>query len=229
MSQKKFLIHFIWFTGPYARNDDMLPNEVAVQLNCWAETHPHLTIKCWSWSDCTQLLSDPEGQRIMNCVKACRFPAMQADILRLAILYRQGGIWSDIKNQPRCSFINPSLCSNDLVLAEHFPLEQRPDPMGKLCNSFFICTRGHNFIRLVLNNAITNVEERRLGGVFGLTGGSLFDYWAGKTSIKNADGTVILDHITLWSRFIKRVAMSYNKGEMHWSRRQKNESVYVDE
>ena len=216
-------IHMIWTTRETGRDDDPLPGEVAERVEVYRRMFPACEVKCWSWADVQEALDDAEGRRIMAAARACTLAAMRVDLLRLAIVGRQGGTWSDVKNLPLMDFTTEYPAGKPLLLPEHFPIESHPIPAGRLCNGFFAAVPGNDFLRAATLAALDNIEARRPGGVFDLTGGGLFNRlvrrWSGSELF-----TVPWE--ILWQRWIRRTPMQYNAGALHWSKRQQTEPLY---
>lgn len=217
------MIHLMWTTKECDRDGDPLPAEVADRVALFRRMLPDAQVVCWSWADVEDLLDDTEGQRILKAARSCTLTAMRVDLLRLAIVHRVGGIWSDMKNRPLCDFTR-HLPAEGPVLCEHFPTPAQPDPMGKLCNSFFAARPGDAFLELALTTALQTVEARQAGSVFDLTGGGLFNRlrrgWTGPE-------LQVLPLRPVWTQWLRRTQMGYNAGDLHWSVRQKTEPLYL--
>lgn len=214
-------LHFLWTTGEAARTDDPVSAEVAVQIGLWRGFFPDFGIQVWSWAECADLLDDDDGREVLDLIRRCRFTAMKSDLLRLAILSREGGIWSDVKNRPLRAFGGE--VPGPAFLAEHFPLPSRPDLTGHLCNSFLGAEAGHPFIGRALDLALANVRNRATGSVFDLTGGGIFKRLAYRNDPALPPA---LPWRLCWGDWMTRTGMSYNAGALHWSQRQKVDPLY---
>lgn len=222
------VLHFIWIDpdDPGGANPQ-LPEEVLPQLARWRKTHPGFRQRVWSLADITGDLGRVLDTDVGELVMQCNFAAMQADIARLAIIHRQGGVWNDLKNFPRRPFLGALVSKFDLVLCERFPTPANPDTSGTLSNSWFAAAAGNRFIEGCLREVIDNVQARRQGSVFGLTGGGVFDRVARSADAPDlfADSCV-LTWQQAWREYMRRKAMHYNRGDRHWSKRQKSEPKY---
>ena len=80
------LIHAFWRS-----EDDLdIPRDVARNLGAWRATHPLYQLKIWSLAELRPILAETPGAE--EAVDTCRFIAMQADIVRLALLVAYGGV-----------------------------------------------------------------------------------------------------------------------------------------
>lgn len=218
-------IHLAWLGEGADPADVVVPAEVCAQIEVWRRTVPEFEVKCWLWNECVQLIEDEKlRNRIRAAVTSCRLGAMRVDIVRLAIVLAKGGVWCDVKNRPRQNFVETAMAGESLVLCEHPPVPTRPDQTGHICNGFFAAVPGHAFIREVLELALRSVETRQLGSVYSLTGGGLFNQVAASTRGERLGR--VLPYGEAWSIWMSRVSMGYNKGELHWSQRQKVEPLY---
>lgn len=218
-------VHFIWMTQQAERADDPLPEEVGEQILRWHQYASNCSVRCWSWGDFADLMAgDKDGKRIIELVNSCKMHAMKADIMRLIIISRLGGIWSDVKNQPLIDMkpLIPLDCS--LFIAEHWPIEQKPDTTDFFSNSFFGAEKDNPFINACIDFALDKVESKfDDASITSITGGGVF------TRLAKRDSSLDLVRITsdqCWNNWLKRTPMKYNAGDLHWSKRQKTESIY---
>ena len=221
------LIHHLWID----EKSKGIPKDIDVNLASWRITHPDYTQKVWSLEELSGLLEDFYGLNVLECVNACRFPAMQSDIVRLALVYEYGGFWNDLKNMA----LNPCLSSyqekGKLILVEHPPLASRPDPVDYLCNGFFAAPKGNQFIIDVLSFICRSVNSRKEGGVFGISGGAVFMRLLQRDKERESNHKVysyeLIRHKDFWGECVKRTSASYNEGNNHWSIKQKVHSLYL--
>jgi mannosyltransferase OCH1-like enzyme len=81
------VIHRIWLGGA-------MPAEVAAYGAAWRDLHPGWTVHTWrDW--------DMPALRHQHWFDAARSPAQQADIARLELLHRFGGVYVDADFEPR--------------------------------------------------------------------------------------------------------------------------------
>lgn len=214
------IIHLFWTSDTI----EYLPEDIQKNLQSWHDTHPGFIIAPWSLRSLTSLLKDFHGLNLLDSINACKFPAMQSDIIRLALVYEFGGFWSDLKNFALQPFINNLLSYNELVLTEHWPLETKSKFEPHLLNGFFGAPEKNKYIWMWLKRAHDNTQQRKKKGVFGLTGAGVI------MNILNTESTSdyhLIKHTEIWNVCIKRKGGSYNDNKQHWSIRQKNESPFL--
>jgi hypothetical protein len=85
------IIHQIW-VGP-----DPLPDEFATYVESWKRTHPGWEHRFWTEENLPGDLRHPEA------LERIRHPAERADILRLELLWRHGGVYADVDFECRRS------------------------------------------------------------------------------------------------------------------------------
>jgi mannosyltransferase OCH1-like enzyme len=226
------LIHFVWL--PPSPGESELPKDMQRHVLEWRRLNPDFEIKIWGYAD-LQPLSVLESTNIGKYLHLCRFEAMKSDIARLAIIYEQGGFYSDLKNLPLQSFLDELSLANEALVVEHSPTIARWE--GKIMNSFLAGPPKHEFFRECLIR-IEYKLARRLGtDVASTTGaGPLGAVIAARQQSAFVDYRIIPSQ-QAWgaqggepSGWMKRTSASYNGPQMksHWSVRQKTEGIFLD-
>jgi hypothetical protein len=214
-------IHAFW------HSDTGLPlsQDVARNLDAWRATHPLFQLKLWSLADVRPTLSQVPGAE--EAVDRCRFVAMQADIVRLALLVTYGGIWTDLKNRPLQPFLGPLLNNSEATFAEHFPSATKVMPKGHLNNCFIVAPPQHSFLRACLQEAIGLVLRRKVGSVWNITGTGMI-----MRMMKCHAGWRVLPCLEVWGPpggpgvWMTRTRAAYRTPGQHWSEREKIEPLY---
>lgn len=80
------IVHRIWIGGP-------LPADAARFEQRWRELHPQWTIRTWRDWDLPALRNQAAFDRAVT-------PAQKADIARLELLHRYGGVYADTDTEP---------------------------------------------------------------------------------------------------------------------------------
>jgi len=123
------IIHQIWI-GP-----DPLPEDHRRWIESWKRLHPEWEHRLWTEDD---LPDDPIRPEILERLRA---PVERADILRLEVLYRHGGIYADTDLE--C--LRPV---EDLIDGEEFALAcLKP---GRATNTFIASAPGHPLLARAL-------------------------------------------------------------------------------
>jgi hypothetical protein len=123
------IIHQIWI-GP-----DRLPEGHRAWIETWKEHHPEWEHRLWTEDD---LPDDPIRPEVLNRLRS---PVERADILRLEILYRQGGVYVD--TDVEC------LRPMDDALAGHDFVGVCLKP-GRMTNTFIASAPGHSLLERAL-------------------------------------------------------------------------------
>lgn len=219
------IVHQFW-TPPVGAAPD-LPEDIAKNVAAWRRLHPEYGHRLWSFDGVAPRLEDIDGVCALDAVRRCRFPAMQSDIVRLALVYLDGGVWSDLKNLPLRPFLD-EVCTDPLVLCEHPPTHQVPDRDEYLTNNFFAAEPRHPFVRACLEQAVQNVNSGLTdGGVVAITGLAMM--MRVRHRLQKAGQMPryrFLPKEDVWGRTMKRTSASYN-AVGHWSQRQKTEPLYA--
>jgi hypothetical protein len=220
------ILHLAWFAPNEAVRE--MPSDVQKAVAAWRQLEPNIEIKVWTETDLEKALSNLKGGNAWKAISSCRLPAMKADISALALVYEFGGFWSGFKNLPLMPFLEDLSELHGFVVAEHFPLPSRPDPVHYLCNAFFGAARGNDFAGGCLDVVIENVLGRKQGSAMAVTGGGMLnqvrDQWQ---RLGASTDLVVLNYEEFWGGLLKRVPASYDKDGMHWSKRQKTEPLYA--
>ncbi|WP_338405680.1 DapH/DapD/GlmU-related protein [Aeromonas hydrophila] len=210
-------------------NSSVLPPDIESNITAWKLTHTDYDFRLYNESDCFNIIGEEIlGFDIKSLVNSCRFIAMKSDILRLAMLYKLGGVYTDLKNRPMMRFLD-SLNMNHVTLCEHPPTNNRPDTTEYYYNAFIAAPKHSDMIRDILFEVLSSVKNRQEdGGVYGVTGGAVILKIISRANGKNKpyffDALLYGD---TWSVKMKRTSASYNSAG-HWSILQKTESLYLD-
>ncbi len=218
------IIHQLWIS----LNNAEIPEDVKKNIQSWEDTHPEYIRMMWSLPSLSPLLEDFYGLNLLKSINECRFPAMQSDIIRLALVYEYGGFWSDLKNYILKPFVNELIVHDKIILAEHWPAEPPAKYSPRLLNSFLGAPKKNKYIWMWLENATKNIEQRKKRGVVGLTGAGVMMRVISKLNNSSVKCDYhLIKSGDLWNVAIKRSGGSYNDNNQHWSVRQKIESPFT--
>ena len=133
------LFHQIWL------GDRPLPGEYEGFRRTWTKHHPGWELKVWTEADLPADLRRPEA------AERLRAPAERADILRLELLWREGGVYVDTDFECLRS-IEPLLEGHDFVIGLAKP--------GRVNNAFIAAAAGH----AILDRALNELRPREFHG-----------------------------------------------------------------
>jgi len=220
------LIHHIWIDPAHQPSTiQTIPEDVRVNLLTWAKTEINYRQKIWLINEIIDLCQTKNLHVVSQAISSCRFPSMQADIARLICLKFFGGFWVDLKLHLNRRFLD-RLADYDLVLTEHFPKEDLPDPSGHISNSFIGAAPSNPVIAMALKTAVENVNNRMPGSIYHVTGAT--NLMNAIKEIPERGAYFLLPHQTAWDYLFTIRAGSYNRADMHWSLREQRESPYQD-
>ena len=211
------IIHQLWISA----DQQDIPNDIKENIFSWERTHPDYICMMWSLAGLSSLFASFYGLPLLKRINACRFPAMQSDLVRLALLYEYGGFWSDLKNYILCSFVDDLIQYDKIVLAEHWPATTPAKYHPRLLNGFLGAPRKNKYIWRWLCHACENIEQRKARGVVGLTGAGVMMRIMKHSNDINYH---LIKRGDLWNTTIQRRGGSYNDNDQHWSIRQKVET-----
>jgi hypothetical protein len=151
-------IHHIWI-GP-----DPLPDDHKPWIESWKRHHPDWEFRLWTEDN---LPEDPVRPEILERLRA---PVERADILRLEILYRHGGVYLD--GDLECLRpIDPVLEGEDFVGVCHKP--------GRITNTAIAAVPGHP----MLGRALDEVNPMEM-------------YWTAQSErLKEVAGPLLLERL----------------------------------
>jgi len=218
------IVHQLWI-DPHGQRGSGLPPDIERNRAAWRTFHKSFQFRVWQPDDLLRLCEAHERPEIAAAIMACRFPAMQADLGRLLVLELFGGFWIDLRLHPLVPFLD-QLLSCDLVVTEHFPKDNLPEPNGFLINGFIGAAPAHPCIRAALRSVAENVARRMSGSIFYVTGST--NLLKAVQAASDRGAFRMLGHRETWGRLFELRGGSYNAGGMHWSERQERESPYRD-
>jgi len=220
------IIHQLWISPDHCQD---IPDDIKENLRSWEETHPEYIRMMWSLPALSPLLEDFYGLNLLESIEVCRFPSMQSDIIRLALLYEYGGFWVDLKSYAMRPFINDLILHDTIVLVEHWPAKKQSKYHPRLLNGFLGAPRKNKYIWMWLNNAQENIKKRKKRGVAGLTGaGVMMRLMATLRDFHVGCDYHLIRQSDIWNVLIRQSGGSYNDSNQHWSLRQKRESPFID-
>lgn len=238
------LVHQFW-TSPEGQD---IPPDVKPNMASIRSTHPDYEVRLWKLDDVRKALSQPtmlqplryisaEKDRhdggffsldFIDAVMACRFPSMQSDLIRFALVYWYGGFWSDLKNRFLSSFMDELIHLDQPVFPEHPHIAGAPPSRDRYCSAFFGAPPRHPLILACIKDMCSKVHARdEKGGIYNVASGSMVVRVIRNHTPPGGNPPIHVMRVDdTWNVLMKRVAASYNAGDKHWSVRQKTESLY---
>jgi Glycosyltransferase sugar-binding region containing DXD motif len=144
------------------------PDYVAKLLATFRDRNPDLRHLIFDEATAEGFIAEHFTEREVAAFRACAIPSMRADYLRYCAVLALGGVYADVGYrclQPLSSLIDAA--DSGLLLQQA--------PRGFLINGFFLFKApGHPLLRLTLDVATTNIEQRVVDRVQMVTGPWIF-------------------------------------------------------
>jgi predicted Zn-dependent protease len=135
------LIHQFW-DNPHP------PRDVVSLVATWRELNPGFAHTLYDQLAATAYLRDHFDEDVQKAFRRSPSVAGKADILRLALLWREGGVYADADD--RCAGpLETLLAGRDLVL--------RQEIFGSIGNNFIAVTPRHPLIQAALRQSVTAI------------------------------------------------------------------------
>lgn len=200
------VIHQFW-------TDDEVPADVAAYMASWRERNPGFRHRVWSEGEAREYLAAHAAREVSAAFARAREPAMKADLFRLALLSREGGVWADADD--RCLRPIESLLQRGAGFVAY------QEDLGSLGNNWLAARPDHPLLARALAEG-TAAVNRGDGDILWLaTGPGLLTRTlahARCAASGEADDCLVLDR----SEFLGFVAIhclaAYKTSERHWSR-----------
>ncbi|WP_135465802.1 tetratricopeptide repeat protein [Crenalkalicoccus roseus] len=191
------------------------PAEVAALMRSWPEANPGHVVQVFDHAAAQAYLAAHHPPAVLRAYLRARHPAMRADILRLAWLAREGGVWAD---------------ADDRCLA---PLETLPlagarflayqEPLASLGNNLLGAVPDEPVIRLALALAVEAVNRGDQDSLWLATGPGLLSRAFARTlaAWEGAPEAWLRGRVVLpAARLFRAVAIGchapYRRTERHW-------------
>jgi len=143
-----------------------LPVEIIEVLTITARLNPDYSVYYFDDNDVERFMKD-YGIREYNAYKKITPGAFKADLFRYCLLYKYGGCYSDIGHVMLKSF-DYIIGDNTLVIVKDNPFIMH---FSGIHNALLCSTKNNEFMKLVINKTIENIENNYYGnGPLDITG-----------------------------------------------------------
>ena len=147
----------------------ILPNEIQKNLNLLKTMNPEWEFKLYDDADIEHYISSfyPDLLGTFHKINP-KYGAAKADFFRYLLMYREGGVYLDIKSslsRPLKEIINP----DDKYILTHWTqyspefklgyLKGITNPHGELHQWHIIAVKGHPFLKHVIENVCRNIDN----------------------------------------------------------------------
>jgi hypothetical protein len=107
--------------------------------------------------DCAEFIEDNFGEEVLNAYNSLIPGAYKADLWRYCVLYKNGGVYLDIKY-----FTVNDFKLIELIDREYFVKDIEPSGSG-VYNAFMVCKPGNKKLLNCINNIVKNVKSKFYG------------------------------------------------------------------
>jgi mannosyltransferase OCH1-like enzyme len=193
------------------------PKEVQAMMDSWKAQNPTWTYKRFNDVNAWDYLKDNASPAVLRAFESAAHPALRADLLRLAVLAFEGGVWGDADDR----------CVVPLDLLPHHGAELWlvQESFGTLGNNFIASRAGHPFVAYALEKVSRNILERQGRTVWFVSGPGAIslafcNFYSERLKLsKLPHGVRIFDTYT-FSRFVaQHLPLVYKHEGQHWNDR----------
>jgi mannosyltransferase OCH1-like enzyme len=196
----------------------LLPFEIEANINKMKTDNPDWEFRLYDDQDIEKYIS----KHFPNLLKFYKkidlaYGAARADFFRYLVIYKEGGVYLDIKSGTSLQ-LNKILKNGDKYLLSNWPrhypkimLGQHrgiSNPIGEYQQWYIISVKGHPFLEQVINNVCNNIvnynpflHDFGSWGVFNLTGPIAYSE-AIFPIINNYEHTLYKDHLAIGLEYI---------------------------
>lgn len=151
------VLHQFWDTAE-------TPEDLTPFIESWRALNPGWTCRLYDIAAAQEVLAQGMPGPVLQAFHAARHPAHKADIFRLAVLLREGGVYADVDD--RCRGPLDRLCAGASLVLRH-------ENLGSIGNNFMACRPGHPFIGKALLGAVKATLEGHSEAIWLSTGPGL--------------------------------------------------------
>lgn len=159
----------------------------------------------------TEFLRRRVGPDAVLAYQRARHPAARADLVRLAWLAEEGGVWADVDDARRGS-LEPLITGRSLVVWQ--------EDRGNLANDFLACSPGHPAIIAARDEAIRNLLDTYTESTWLATGPGLVTRavaaWLAHNLGTLGSDTLVLERHELRSAVVPGLPLPYKSSEDYW-------------
>ncbi len=200
---------------------EKVPDELVPIMATWQQMNPGYEYSLYNDKTAAEFILESYGERAHKAYQSCAFPAMKADFFRYLYIYKRGGYYADADDAcvvPVADLEGPQV---ELLVGKV--------RIGNWGNNFFGASVGNPVIGEVVEQVLSNIENRISDNLWLVTGPGAFSpivqraIESGKVIAKTLEakeyrGGAIRSH----------GALEYKKEDNHWSKAQKQGSIFKD-
>jgi mannosyltransferase OCH1-like enzyme len=172
------ILHFIWI-DKNTLHTNKIPDKYNEFIGTWKKNAPDLEIKIWFYNDILQFIKNNFEDNILQFFINMDQVICKCDFARFLIIYKYGGIYSDLDFYCRKNIYSIIKDKNYFLVPE--PIEHQKDYKEKLVyNGIFAFAPNHPFVKGYINHIYDNYKPIKTNGdVIKITGpAALGDYYS---------------------------------------------------
>lgn len=195
-----------WDTAP--------PPEVRAMMQSWRDLNPGHRAYLLNDETARAYLARAFPGDVANAYASLREPAQKADLFRLAILVREGGVYADADDRALKPLANFIPAGAELVLHQ--------EDLGTLGNNFIAAAPGQPILAAALKAAITAIHRGDSDILWLSTGPGLITRAFASALVEAGQGAIVPENCIIMHRreILQSVAMhcfvGYKRTNSHW-------------
>lgn len=139
-----------------------IPDGVRSLMQSWPQANPSFRHRVFDRARAAAFLERHGPPLARQAFEAALSPVLQSDLLRLAVLLAEGGIYADADD--RCRYSLAPLLGDGVSLVLH------QEDIGSIGNNFIAAAPGHPLVAMALEMAAANVLEQKASNPWFLSG-----------------------------------------------------------
>jgi tetratricopeptide (TPR) repeat protein len=191
------------------------PPDIMEIMQSWRGLNPDFEVRLFSDKTAREFLMRHFPPPVLHAYQRASQPAQKADVIRLAVLTAQGGVYADADD--RC------LRPIEDLLAPNAQLVLYQEDHGTLGNNFMAVTPRHPVMTTALAMAVTALNRGDSDIVWLSTGPGLLTRAFVQVLSRRAGevglppGTIVYDRRELYPSIAVHCAAAYKRTDRHWS------------
>ncbi len=206
-------IHQYW-------GDARPPEGVLNLIQTWRSKNPEFKHTLWSDSSARRFIGEQFGPQARACFDACLYPAMRADVFRVAVLFVCGGFYIDADEGCEESIAPLADLAGEVIL---YYVTRRTGGQAKdrIRNGFMAAQPGARFLGRLLAEIFSALIRRESKNLWLVTGPGKLNQVYGRVDEAEKRTITVLTHRQML-RFAKpNYQLPYKREASHWSVAQK--------
>jgi mannosyltransferase OCH1-like enzyme len=123
-----------------------------IATSSWKLMNVNYEYKYWNDDECIELIKS-FGSYVQDAYNMLCAGAYKSDIFRLCVLYKYGGIWTDISSECKVC-LDKVIADTDLIIVKDTPVQINN---GNIYQGFVVCSPENNIIKEILHFTVNRV------------------------------------------------------------------------